>query len=90
MCYYCKKCVNQGADCYKIYYHDTRLLIASLDEEAQEDLRANKNFGTYKGAIYENVVGEMLRKFHFLYTSLIAKRGTDSVCRTTDLSPHCC
>ena len=42
--------------------HDTGLLIASLDEEAQEDLRANKNFGTYKGAIYENVVGEMLRK----------------------------
>jgi hypothetical protein len=33
-----------------------RMLIASLDEEAQEDLRANKNFGTYKGAIYENVV----------------------------------
>ena len=47
---------------YKIYYHDTGLLIASLDEEAQEDLRANKNFGTYKGAIYENIVGEMLRK----------------------------
>ena len=47
---------------YKLYYHDTGLLIASLDEEAQEDLRANKNFGTYKGAIYENVVGEMLRK----------------------------
>lgn len=47
---------------YKIYYHDTGLLVASLDEEAQEDLRANKNFGTYKGAIYENVVGEMLIK----------------------------
>ena len=38
------------------------MLIASLDEEAQDDLRINKNFGTYKGAIYENVVGEMLRK----------------------------
>ena len=53
---------NYDADTYKIYYHDTGLLIASLDEEAQEDLRANKNFGTYKGAIYENIVGEMLRK----------------------------
>lgn len=53
---------NYQADFYKLYYHDTCLLIASLDEEAQEDLRANKNFGTYKGAIYENVVGEMLRK----------------------------
>ena len=53
---------NYEADTYKVYYHDTGLLIASLDEEAQEDLRANKNFGTYKGAIYENIVGEMLRK----------------------------
>ena len=53
---------NYDAYNYKIYYHDTGLLIASLDEEAQEDLRANRNFGTYKGAIYENVVGEMLIK----------------------------
>ena len=35
---------------------------ASLDEEAQEDLRVNKNLGTYKGAIYENIVGDMLVK----------------------------
>ncbi len=53
---------NYDVDYYKLYYHDTGLLVASLDEEAQEDLRANRNFGTYKGAIYENVVGEMLRK----------------------------
>lgn len=53
---------NYDAFNYKLYYHDTGLLIASLDEEAQDDLRANKNFGTYKGAIYENVVGEMLIK----------------------------
>ncbi len=53
---------NYNTDNYKIYYHDTGLLIASLDDEAQEDLRANKNFGTYKGAIYENIIGEMLRK----------------------------
>lgn len=53
---------NYIPEYYKLYYHDTGLLIASLDEEAQQDLRANKNFGTYKGAIYENVVGEMLRK----------------------------
>ena len=53
---------NYDANNYKVYYHDTGLLIASLDDEAQEDLRANRNFGTYKGAIYENVVGEMLIK----------------------------
>ena len=53
---------NYDANNYKVYYHDTGLLIASLDDESQEDLRANRNFGTYKGAIYENVVGEMLIK----------------------------
>ena len=47
---------------YKIYFKDTGLLIASLDEESQEDLRRNRNFGTYKGAIYENIVGDMLVK----------------------------
>lgn len=47
---------------YKLYYSDTGLLIASLDEEAQLDFRQNKNFNTYKGAIYENIVGEMLVK----------------------------
>lgn len=53
---------NYNPDNFKIYYRDTGLLIASLDEEAQEDLRFNKNFNTYKGAIYENIVGEMLVK----------------------------
>jgi hypothetical protein len=53
---------NYDSKLYKIYYKDTGLLIASLDEEAQEDLRANKNLGTYKGAVYENIVGDMLVK----------------------------
>lgn len=65
---YCLNCVelplggNYDATAYKLYYKDTGLLIAALDEEAQEDLRANKNFGVYKGAIYENIVGDMLVK----------------------------
>lgn len=53
---------NYNPDNYKVYYGDTGLLIASLDEEAQEDLRANKNFNIYKGAIFENIVAEMLVK----------------------------
>ena len=53
---------NYDPKLYKIYFKDTGLLIASLDEEAQDDLRANKNLGTYKGAIYENIVGDMLSK----------------------------
>ena len=47
---------------YKIYYKDTGMLVASLDEEVQEDLRANKSLGTYKGALYENIVAESLSK----------------------------
>ena len=53
---------NYDPKLYKIYFKDTGLLIASLDEEAQEDLRANRNLGTYKGALYENIVGDMLVK----------------------------
>lgn len=53
---------NYKPNDYKIYYRDTGLLIASLDDEAQEDLRRNRNFNTYKGAIYENVVSDMLKK----------------------------
>ena len=37
-------------------------MISTLDEEAQEDLRANKNLGVYKGALYENFVAEALLK----------------------------
>lgn len=47
---------------YKIYFADSGLLVAMLDEEAQEDLRTRKNLGVYKGALYENVVGEALVK----------------------------
>ncbi len=53
---------NYDPKLYKVYFKDTGLLVASLDDEAQEDLRANKNLGTYKGAIYENIVGDMLVK----------------------------
>ena len=33
-----------------------------MDEEAQDDLRANKNLGIYKGALYENFVAEAFIK----------------------------
>lgn len=47
---------------YKLYYPDTGLLVSALDEEAQEDLRLNKNLGVYKGALYENFVAEAFTK----------------------------
>lgn len=37
-------------------------MVSLLDEEAGEDLRANRNLGVYKGALYENVVAEALVK----------------------------
>ena len=47
---------------YKIYFADSGLLVAMLDDAAQDDLRMNKNLGVYKGALYENIVGEALVK----------------------------
>ena len=53
---------NEDESKYKLYYPDTGLLVSALDDEAQEDLRANKNLGVYKGALYENFVAEAFTK----------------------------
>ena len=53
---------NCDTDKFKLYFCDTGLLVSLLDEESQEDLRANKNLGVYKGALYENIVSEALIK----------------------------
>ena len=53
---------NYEPDTFKLYFADTGLLVSMLDDESQEDLRANKNLGVYKGALYENMVGEALVK----------------------------
>ncbi len=53
---------NYNPDNYRLYFADTGLLIGSLDEEVQEDLRNNENMNTYKGALYENIVSDMLVK----------------------------
>lgn len=53
---------NFDPDVFKLYFADTGLLVSMLDEESQEDLRANKNLGVYKGALYENMVGDALVK----------------------------
>ncbi len=53
---------NYDSEKYKLYYFDTGMLVAMLDEEAQDDLRANKNLNVYKGALYENIVAEALVK----------------------------
>lgn len=53
---------NYDPDVFKLYFSDTGLLVAMLDEESQDDLRANKNLGVYKGGLYENIVAEALTK----------------------------
>ena len=62
---------------YKIYFADTGMLVAMLDEEAQDDLRANQNLGVYKGALYENIVSEALAKGG--YKLYYYKRGDSSL-----------
>lgn len=53
---------NYDPNKFKVYFCDTGLFVALLDDEAQEDLRANKNLGIYKGALYESIVAEALIK----------------------------
>lgn len=53
---------NYDINKFKVYFGDTGLFVSLLDDEAQEDLRANKNLSVYKGALYESIVGEALVK----------------------------
>ena len=68
---------NYDPDVFKLYFADTGLLVSMLDDESQEDLRANKNLGVYKGALYENIVGESLVKQH--YKLYYYKRDTSTL-----------
>ena len=70
---------NYDPNNYRIYFMDTGLLIASLDEEASKDLRENKNFNTYKGAVYENIVGDMLKKSGYDLFFFKKEDGTQEV-----------
>ena len=47
---------------YKLYFADSGLLVSMLEDEAQNDLRTNRNLGVYKGALYEQIVAEALVK----------------------------
>lgn len=78
---------NYNPDNYRVYFRDTGLLIASLDDEAQDDLRKNKNFNTYKGAIYENIIADMLVKEGYSLFFYKNEKGTiemDFFIRDTD------
>ena len=53
---------NYDSSKYKLYFFDTGLLVANLDEDSQNDLRVKGDLGVYKGALYENIVSESLHK----------------------------
>lgn len=53
---------NYDENKFKMYFADTGLFVSMLDDEASDDFRANRNLGIYKGALYESVIGEALRK----------------------------
>ncbi|MCK9547904.1 MAG: DUF4143 domain-containing protein [Sphaerochaeta sp.] len=47
---------------YKLYFADSGLLVSMREDEAQNDLRTNRNLGVYKGALYEQIAAEALVK----------------------------
>ena len=53
---------NYDENKFKLYFADSGLFVSMLDEESSEDLRANRNMGVYKGALYESIVAEALAK----------------------------
>lgn len=53
---------NTVPNAFKVYFFDTGLLLSLLDPESGEDFRVRKNFGVYKGAVFENSVAECLSK----------------------------
>ena len=52
---------NKISNIFKIYMCDTGLLISLLDEDTMGDILLN-DMGTYKGAIYENIVADAFNK----------------------------
>lgn len=52
---------NAKSDVFKVYMRDTGLLMAMLEDGSQEEI-IDGNLGIYKGAIYENIVADILTK----------------------------
>lgn len=52
---------NALQDCFKIYMADTGLFVSMLDEGTQADILLGR-LNSYKGAIFENVMADILGK----------------------------
>ena len=69
----------------KVAFFDTGLLLAMLDEEAEEDFRINKNFGIYNGALWESIIASELAKQDkqlFYYKKQNSTLGEDFILRS--------
>ena len=78
---------NEEINNFRMYYSDSGLLIASLDDESQMDLRNNMNFSVYNGAIYESILASELRKQGYdlyFYRSLDSTIELDFIIRFMD------
>ena len=78
---------NENPNNYRLYFADTSLLIASMDEESRKDLLVSKNLGVYKGALYENFAAEALMKQGyelFFYRSDDSRTELDFLIRLKD------
>lgn len=49
-------------DAYKLYMCDSGLLLSMLEKEVQEDVRIRRDLGTWKGGLFEHIVGEAMVK----------------------------
>ena len=76
---------NYNPDNYRLYFADTGLLIGSLEEEVQEDLRNNENLNTYKGALYENIVADAWRKRNAAVTNTTVATNNSENTNQNDL-----
>lgn len=66
---------NSKSDVFKVYMRDTGLLMAMFEENSANEIMEG-NLGIYKGAIYENIIADILTKngkklYYFEYNSTL-------------------
>ncbi len=53
---------HMDGDAFKLYLCDSGLLLSMMEREVQEDVRVRRNLGTWKGGLFEHIVGEAIVK----------------------------
>lgn len=76
---------NEELDNYRMYYSDTGLLMAAMDDESQNDFRMNGNMNVYGGALFESSLAADLTKQGF---ELYFHRSKDSTLELDFITRH--